>query len=417
MVTHLVVDGSNIATEGRKTPSLEQLEEAVQEFLAERPHDHVIVIVDATFPNRIDKSEFARYEKLIDAGWMLTPPAGVIGRGDAFILQVAIKANATVLSNDSFQEFHGDHDWLFEDDRLVGGKPVPGVGWVFVDRAPVRGATSRRAVRDAKRKETPEPAASTKAQATPEPDKGNDADGEKAPAQSKTVRGERASDKPILNDATAFVTFVANYLPGSKVRAVVESFSSHGAYVKAGNATCYVPLRLMGDPAPRSAREVLTVGDEVEFTVHATDPAHNAIDLALVPDETTPPPPKKATRKTAARKSPSRTTAKKAASTSEESEPAAAKKTAARKTTAAKKTAAKKTTAKKAATKKTAAKKTTAKKSTAKKAAAKKATGTQAAASDGTAAKAPAKKAAGSTTRKRTVRPAAAKADEPKADQ
>ena len=35
--------------------------------------------------------------------------------------------------------------------RLVGGKPVPHVGWVFVPRAPVRGPVSRRAVRDASR--------------------------------------------------------------------------------------------------------------------------------------------------------------------------------------------------------------------------------------------------------------------------
>src|SRR6059058_5607619 len=74
----VVVDGSNIATEGRSVPSLAQLDEAVREF-------------------------------------------------------------------------HGEHDWLFSQSRLVGGKPVPGVGWIFTPRTPVRGPRSRVATQDAKR--------------------------------------------------------------------------------------------------------------------------------------------------------------------------------------------------------------------------------------------------------------------------
>ena len=46
--TTLVVDGSNIATEGRSLPSLQQLDEAVRALVAERSHDHVIVVVDAS---------------------------------------------------------------------------------------------------------------------------------------------------------------------------------------------------------------------------------------------------------------------------------------------------------------------------------------------------------------------------------
>src|SRR4051794_26168774 len=148
---HLVVDGSNIATEGRAAPSLARLDAAVRALLEDREYDNVTVVVDATFGHRIDPSESAAYEEAILAGELLTPPAGAIGRGDAFILQIAERANADVFSNDSFQEFHGEHAWLFEEGRLIGGKPVPNVGWVFVLRAPVRGATSRRAVRDAKK--------------------------------------------------------------------------------------------------------------------------------------------------------------------------------------------------------------------------------------------------------------------------
>src|SRR5690606_28600031 len=81
---HLVVDGSNIATEGRTAPSLAQLNDAVTDFLKDHSFANVVVIVDATFPNRIDASERAEYEEAILAGELLTPPAGAVGRGDAF---------------------------------------------------------------------------------------------------------------------------------------------------------------------------------------------------------------------------------------------------------------------------------------------------------------------------------------------
>jgi hypothetical protein len=58
---HLVVDGSNIATEGRELPSLKQLDEAVRAFIAEFGPQIVTVVVDASFPNRIDRSERRTY--------------------------------------------------------------------------------------------------------------------------------------------------------------------------------------------------------------------------------------------------------------------------------------------------------------------------------------------------------------------
>ena len=51
---HVIVDGSNLATEGRSMPSLAQLDQAVREFMAENPNDVVTVIVDASFGHRID---------------------------------------------------------------------------------------------------------------------------------------------------------------------------------------------------------------------------------------------------------------------------------------------------------------------------------------------------------------------------
>jgi hypothetical protein len=148
-LTHFVVDGSNIATEGRSQPSLKQLNEAVLAFMDEHPEAIMTVVVDATFGHRIDKKEVAEFDAGISNNELVSPPAGAVGRGDAFVLTIANKADAGVLSNDSFQEFHGDYDWLFDEGRLIGGKPVPHVGWVFVARTPVRGPKSRLAVREA----------------------------------------------------------------------------------------------------------------------------------------------------------------------------------------------------------------------------------------------------------------------------
>src|SRR4051794_34504038 len=149
--THVIVDGSNIATEGRAAPSLKQLDEAVRALIDEFKVENVTVVVDATFGHRIDPKERAAYEDAVNNGELITPPAGAIGRGDAFVLQIADRAHADVLSNDSSQEFHGKYTCLFDEGRLSGGKPVPHVVWVFVLRAPVRGPASRRSVREAKK--------------------------------------------------------------------------------------------------------------------------------------------------------------------------------------------------------------------------------------------------------------------------
>ena len=152
--SYVVVDGSNIATEGRSAPSLAQLDEAVRQFQAEFPEDEVIVVVDATFGHRIDPSERSAFDEAVAHAELVSPPAGAVGRGDAFLLRVAERVGGRVLSNDSFQEFHGEHPWLFQEGRLIGGKPVPGVGWIFTPRNPVRGARSRASVAAGPPKET-----------------------------------------------------------------------------------------------------------------------------------------------------------------------------------------------------------------------------------------------------------------------
>ncbi|HWG74230.1 MAG TPA: hypothetical protein VG184_09270 [Acidimicrobiales bacterium] len=294
---HVVVDGSNIATEGRSLPSLGQLDQAVREFLLENPDDIVTVVVDASFGHRIDPGEVATFEEAEEAGEVVSPPAGAIGRGDAFLLRIAEKTGATVLSNDSFQEFHGEHDWLFEIGRLIGGKPVPGVGWIFTPRTPVRGPKSREAVKEAKRRRKTDPAGDEatglEVAAERAKGKGKVKKVERAiarateeavdPTDGKRRRRQRGGQPPAepVNEPLAFITFIAAHPLGSTVTGVVESFSSHGAFIVAEGTTCYVPLSALGDPAPRAAREVLSKGEECTFVVQALDPLRRGVELAL----------------------------------------------------------------------------------------------------------------------------------------
>ena len=275
----MVVDGSNLATEGRSLPSLAQLEDAVMAYKGEHPDDEIIVVVDASFGYRIDPSEQKRFEEAEEAGEIASPPAGAIGRGDGFLLRIADRIGAVVLSNDSFQEFHGDYGWLFDEGRLVGGKPVPTVGWVFTPRTPVRGPRSRVAVRDAKAKRRAEtvetePVQQAIAEATAEA---------VAPEGAPSPRKRRRGGKPpeAVNEPLPFITFIAEHPLGSEVEGTVESFTSHGAFVMVEDARCYAPMSGLGDPPPRSAKEVLTRGDTRSFVVQALDPPRRGIELAL----------------------------------------------------------------------------------------------------------------------------------------
>jgi hypothetical protein len=297
---HVVVDGSNIATEGSSLPSLKQLDEAVREYLRENPDDTVTVVVDATFGHRIPAEEREAFEKAEREGDIVSPPAGAIGRGDAFLLRIADKVGAVVLSNDSFQEFHGEHDWLFDEGRLIGGKPVPGVGWIFTPRTPVRGPKSRESVKEAKRKRRVEDAedslvgglelAAERSQGrsgTSKLQKAIELATEEAVVPDKAAkkrrrrrRGAEAPSEPV-NDPLSFISFIASYRPGDTLEGVVEEFSSHGAHVAAGGARCYLPLSAMGNPPPRSAREAVRKGEERKFVVQAFDPMRRGIELAL----------------------------------------------------------------------------------------------------------------------------------------
>jgi len=347
MPKHAVVDGSNIATESRTEPSLQQLREAVAKFKAEYAFEIVTVIVDASFEHRVAKAEQKAARAAIDTNEIITPPAGVIGRGDTFILQVADRAQAVVLSNDSFQEFHGAFEWLFDEGRLIGGKPIPGVGWIFVPRAPVRGPVSRRA------RATAEGGESKRTEAKKQPVKKATKKTvkkatKKTPATTRDHALEAAaSTSPGSNPRAAWEAFRSRHPEGSRVKATVEEFSSHGAYAASGEMTLYLPLRLMGDPAPARVRDVVTIGQSRSFIIHRFDEGRLGIDAGIIAFEGSSGTPRRPTETSGKR--PPRTRATGAV------KKATAKKTATKKT-ATKKTATKKTAAKRApATKKTTA--------------------------------------------------------------
>ena len=299
--SHVVVDGSNIATEGRSTPSLAQLDEAVREFRSEYPKAEITVVVDATFGHRIEATERPAFDEAQAHGEVVSPPAGAIGRGDAFLLRIADRSGATVLSNDSFQEFHGEYEWLFTKGRLIGGKPVPGVGWIFTPRNPVRGPKSRESVREARRsrvrvgsKEASRPMPVPKAP-PPRPTSGRkksavsdaiaaateEAVSPKPSGSSRRRRRRGGPPAEAVNDPLTFIQFIAEHPLGSQVEGEVESFASHGAFVVVGGARCYVPLSALGDPAPRAAREVLERGSLRTFVLQALDAQRRGIELAL----------------------------------------------------------------------------------------------------------------------------------------
>ncbi|MEZ5296842.1 MAG: hypothetical protein R2697_11400 [Ilumatobacteraceae bacterium] len=221
----------------------------------------------------------------------------------------------------------------------------------------------------------------------------------------------------------------------------MSSYSSHGAYADFGDVQVYIPLRLMSDPPPTSARKAVKIGDELDVVVAAFAPGRRSIDVALpaMADRIEPPsdagePPEPEPASQPKKRRPSRRRGKKAAAettdaqidapseSTSQPEPAnerrrilrpspratpppkaPAKKRAARKKPAAKKAPAKKAAAKKPAAKKAAAKKAPAKKKAAakkapakKKAAARKSPAKKKAAAKKAAAPAPADEANGS---------------------
>jgi hypothetical protein len=335
----VVVDGSNFATEGRSIPSLVQLDEAVRAFLEEYPVAEIIVVADASFEHRVVANERARFKESELAGEIVTPPAGAVGRGDAFILKIADRINGVVLSNDSFQEFHDEYPWLFEVGRLIGGKPVPGVGWVFTPRLPVRGVKSSRTAKKlavalpggvlpiigttltpikgakapvkkvpTKVAKVPAKTAKKLSRAVVEPvvkktpaHKTPAVKAAKAPAKKAPAKKAALANAPVVatepavalrrgrhpvNPEAEFTLFRTTYKIGARVEGEVTAFASHGAVIKVAmrndhHVECYAPTTSLGSPPPARARDVLKRGDRRTFRLLTVDVDRRIAELAL----------------------------------------------------------------------------------------------------------------------------------------
>ena len=293
---HVIVDGSNIATEGRSHPSLKQLDEAVSAFMAENPDHTVTVVVDATFGHRIDKAEVAAFDAAIDANELVSPPAGAIGRGDAFVLQIADKADAMVLSNDSFQEFHGEYDWLFDEGRLMGGKPVPahrmgvraaqpGPRADQPPRAPLREEGRRRAACEEARRAVPRrrrrhpcPCRSHRRRRSARRPKLP----QRPQRRSRPRLSIRSARPPTRSTRCSRSSNSSPTIPSARPSRRRSSRSPRTAPTR-HPSRCAATSRfgISAKPAPRSAREVLTLGNTMPFTVVSIAAGRRGVDLAM----------------------------------------------------------------------------------------------------------------------------------------
>ena len=333
----VVVDGSNFATEGRAVPSLAQLDEAVRAFMDEHPGAEIIVVADASFEHRVAPGERGRFKEAELAGEIVTPPAGAVGRGDAFILKIADRIKGVVLSNDSFQEFHIEYPWLFDEGRLIGGKPVRGVGWVFTPRLPVRNTKTTRPVKKlsvtlaggakpsigttltpVKPAKAPVKKTAAKVAKVAKAAKKVAAKVEepakrvaKKAAPLKKVPAKKAAAKAAKKSATLaesslaapavalrrgrhpvnpeadFALFRSSNRVGSRFEGEVTAFTSHGAVIKlqlksGQSIECYAPTTSLGTPAPARARDVLKRGDKRTFRLVAVDSERRIAELALL---------------------------------------------------------------------------------------------------------------------------------------
>ena len=150
---HLVVDGSNIATEGRTAPSLAQLDDAVHRVhpatttsttswsWSTRPSPTASMTPSAPSSKRPSSP--------VSCSRLPPEPSGAVTRSCCRSPTAPGPPSCpTTPSRSSTRPTTGSST----TDRLWGGKPVPGVGWVFVPRVPVKGPVSRRAFRDARNK-------------------------------------------------------------------------------------------------------------------------------------------------------------------------------------------------------------------------------------------------------------------------
>ena len=314
-VNHVVVDGSNLATEGRTLPSLSQLDDAVRAFMGEFSPKAVTVVVDATFPNRIDASRARGVRRGrrsrrdhhaaggCDRSRRRVHPAGRRPRerrraverlvpGVPRSVHVALRGGSAHRRQARAVRRLGVHAALTGarpdepscgERRQEGGQARrAGVGDRRAERrarpggrrakkAPAKAAPAGRAKKQAAagQRQAPSPAKAAALATAP-------AEGGRSPPPWSWRRWrwwhrrwwrQRRSVSP-YNDALPFIEFVGAHPVGSVVQGEVERFASHGAYVTVDGTRCYLPLKHLADPPPRSAAR----GPQLRFPLRVRGP-------------------------------------------------------------------------------------------------------------------------------------------------
>ncbi|MEY3363925.1 MAG: hypothetical protein RLZZ538_1469 [Actinomycetota bacterium] len=103
--------------------------------------------------------------------------------------------------------------------------------------------------------------------------------------KSPQASTSRASAQSAVNSVEQFEAFAAKHAIGARVKGVVESFASHGAYVRIGEVAGYLPVRLMKSPAPRTPREQVKIGDPLTLSVSDFNQSRRSIEVSLMPVE------------------------------------------------------------------------------------------------------------------------------------
>lgn len=107
----IVVDGANVAWEEQTKDGQPKVSNivAMRQKLEEEGFDPIIII-DASLRHHVDDP--GQLESLIDNQRIRQSPAGT--EADYFVLEIAKQQDANAVSNDMFEKYRDDHDWIWE---------------------------------------------------------------------------------------------------------------------------------------------------------------------------------------------------------------------------------------------------------------------------------------------------------------
>jgi hypothetical protein len=107
----IVVDGANVAWEEQTRDGKPKVSNIVKmrQTLEDEGYDPIIII-DASLRHDIDDPD--QLEGLIDGQKVLQSPAGT--EADYFVLKTADQQDARFVTNDTYEKYQDDYDWIFE---------------------------------------------------------------------------------------------------------------------------------------------------------------------------------------------------------------------------------------------------------------------------------------------------------------